>query len=190
MSGAKFGVAVILLFNLQINPVFISEEASISTQGGVSDLNFWLNWTDIDSVNSRKLATLYYLKNMGSIAAGEFPSTTLVNRTCPVGLSDCLAFSFFQGWSQLTRPEIDITRAKYITLRQAPFYNFYFNNIDEDDRRRFNFTTDCNSYMSNNTHSGLKGNWTVCARWDRAHFAPIFSIFLHAIYYSFNRAFI
>jgi hypothetical protein len=183
LGGAKFGVAVILLFNLQISPVFVPEEASISTQGGVSDLNFWIKWTDIDSLNSGKLTTLYYLKNLGSSIGGDIPAMKLVNRTCPADLSRCLALSFLQGWSVLTRPEIDTAWAEYITLRQAPFYNFYFNNIEAGDSCKFNFTTDCNSYMSEHTHTGLKGNWSVCARRDPAYNTLAFSMFLHPIYY-------
>jgi len=149
-------------------------------------LNYWVPWTTIDEINGGKLSPLMYLKNVGRATYDNTATLELINRTCPPDMSQCAPFAFFQGWTALTRPELDAGRATYVTLRQTPFYIFYMHYFEE----QFNFTTDCNSYICANTQTGLIGNWSVCARSDPTYNALAFSIYLDPIDYLFHRTYL
>jgi len=129
LAGIKFGIAVILLFNLEIRTVYINDKAMISVRRGVSNLNFWDRSVTIEEGNIRKISTLLLMASMDGPVISDKPSITIADDECPsqFATETCSSFSFLQGWARHGQSELHAnpTNPDYVTLRQAPDYKLY-----------------------------------------------------------------
>lgn len=185
----KFGIAVILLFNLEIRTVYINHKAMVQVRGGVSDLNFWDKSITIEEGNLRKISALMNMATMDGPVIRDKPAITIADDECPseFAAETCSSFSFLQGWTRHGQKglEANSINSNYITLRHAPFYKLYIGQFyNREDLWDFNTSNQCRSYMTAAPLAGLAdfhGNWIVCARIDHGRNALVFGTILTSL---------